>query len=165
MITVPALTERPSAHYVAIDVVAAMSELPTVIPEVFDEIFAWVEARGIDATGASFIKYDVISMPDRLAMQFAIQVPEPLDGDDRVHPGEIPGGTYGVVTHTGPYEELYDVTAVIIGWAKERSITWDARDTPEGQAFVSRLERYLVDPGDEPDSSKWVTEVAIKVAD
>ena len=165
MITVPALTERPSAHYVAIDVVASMDELPTVIPQVFDELFPWVEAQGVDPTGASFIKYDVISMPERLAMQFAIQVPEPLAGDDRVHPGVIPAGIYGVITHTGPNNELYDVTAVIIGWAKERSIEWDAHDTPEGQAFVSRLERYLVDPGDEPDPSKWVTEDAIKVAD
>ena len=164
MITVPALTERPAGHYVAIDVTASMSELPTVIPDIFDELFAWVEARGVDPTGASFIKYDVISMPDRLQMQFAIQVAEPLAGDERVHPGEIPAGVYGVVTHTGPYEELYDVTAVLIGWAKERAIEWDARDTSEGHAFVSRLERYLVDPGDEPDSSKWRTEVAIKTA-
>lgn len=165
MITLPALTERPSAHYVAIDAVAAMSELPTVIPEIFDEIFAWVEARGVDPTGASFIKYDVISMPDRLEMQFAIQVPEPLDGDERVHSGVIPAGTYGVITHTGPYNELYDVTAVLVGWAKERGIQWDARETPAGDVFVSRLERYLVDPGDEADSAKWQTEVAIKVAD
>jgi effector-binding domain-containing protein len=165
VITVPALTERPSAHYVAIDVVASMDELSTVIPEVFDELFAWVETQGGDPTGASFIKYDVISMPDRLAMQFAIQVPEPLAGDDRVHPGEIPAGVYGVVTHTGPYDELYDVTGALVGWAKERSIEWDAHDTPEGQAFASRLERYLVDPGDDPDPANWQTEVAIKVAD
>jgi effector-binding domain-containing protein len=164
VITVPALTERPSAHYVAIDAIVSMDEIPAVAPQLFDEIFAWVEARGIDPTGESFIKYDVISMPDRLALQFGIHVPEPLDGDDRVHSGVIPEGVYGVVTHTGPHNELYDVTALIVGWAKERSIEWDATDTPEGHAFVSRLERYLVDPGDDADSANWQTEVAIKVA-
>ena len=165
MTTLPGLTERPAAHYVAIDVVAAMSELPTVVPEIFDELFAWVEARGADPTGASIIKYDVIDMPDRLAMQFAIKVDTPLEGDDRVHPGEIPAGIYGVVTHTGPHDQLVAVNGVLIDWAEEHGIEWDASDTPEGQAFVSRLERYLVDPGDDPDPSKWTTEIAIKVAD
>jgi hypothetical protein len=38
-------------------------------------------------------------------------------------------------------------------------------DDIKGDAFASRVEFYLTDPDDEPNMSKWQTEVAIKLAD
>ena len=58
-----------------------------------------------------------------------------------------------------------DVNAVLIGWAKEKGIRWDAVETPNGDRFAGRLEIYETDPREEPDQSKWKTEVAIRLAD
>ena len=47
-------------------------------------------------------------------------------------------------------------------WAKAEGIVWDSWPTAEGDAFASRYESYITDPGEEPDPTKWETEVLIR---
>ena len=90
----------------------------------------------------------------------------PRNGVIKVGPrGRLPAGRYGSLVHRGPYEELYDANAVLIGWAKERGIRWDAEETEAGERFGCRLEIYRTDPREEPDPAKRETEVAIRIAD
>ena len=37
--------------------------------------------------------------------------------------------------------------------------------TPAGERWGARLETYLTDPDDEPELSKWHTELAFRLAD
>jgi hypothetical protein len=54
---------------------------------------------------------------------------------------------------------------VLIDWAKEKGIEWDAWDDPKGHAFRSRYEIFIDGPEEDPDPTNWRTEVAIKLAD
>ena len=38
-------------------------------------------------------------------------------------------------------------------------------ETPAGERWTSRLEWYLTDPAQEPDMTKWQTELAFRLAD
>jgi hypothetical protein len=44
----------------------------------------------------------------------------------------------------------------------DRRVRWA---DPHGDAFGSRYESYLTDPGEEPDPARWQTEVAIRLAE
>ncbi|WP_367892219.1 hypothetical protein [Shinella curvata] len=68
------------------------------------------------------------------------------------------------MTYTGPYDGLYDATAMLVGWAKEKGLRWDARSTENGDVFASRLEVHDNNPSIEPDSAKLVTTLLFKLA-
>ena len=163
MLTLPKIVERSAQPYVAIRQQVRMP-FGEAVDRAFPEVFGWLEANGMRPAGAPFIKYNVIQMP-RLELEFGVPVEAASKSDGRVLAGTLPGGRYATLTYWGAYDNLMDVNAVLIGWAKEKGIRWDAVETPNGDRFAGRLEIYETDPREEPDQSKWKTEVAIRLAD
>ena len=50
-------------------------------------------------------------------------------------------------------------------WAAEQGLTWDVTPSESGDRWGCRLETYLTDPREEPDMSKWVTQLAFRLAE
>lgn len=165
MIATPKVETRTEQPYVSIRTQAAIAELPTVIPQLMDEVFGWLGQQDIQPAGAPFIRYHVINMETKLDIEIGVPVPNPISGNGRTAAGTIPSGRYAALLYTGPYDGLMDANRVLIGWAEENGIQWDNWDTPQGDAFGGRFEFYLTDPAEEPDPAKWKTEVAIRLAD
>jgi hypothetical protein len=160
MLTLPKLAERAATHFAA---VAAEVHIPfeAAIGPLMDEAAGYLDRTGVAGFGPALFLYDVVQMP-RLDMRFGFVTPEPVAGDDRVRPGVLPAGRYVTVTYTGPYDDLESVTAVVIGWAKQKGVEWDSTAGPDGERFAARFEIYLNGPMDEPDPQKWETEIWIK---
>jgi hypothetical protein len=57
------------------------------------------------------------------------------------------------------------VTAELLDWAAVRGLTWDVSPSMRGDRWGCRLEILHSDPASEPDMSKWVTELAFRLAD
>jgi effector-binding domain-containing protein len=165
MITQPKLEDRSEQHYLAIRTQAAIHELPTVIPQLHDEVLAWMRERGLAPSGAPFIRYHVINMAEKLDIALGWPTAGAVPGQGHIISDALPAGRYASLLYTGDYSGLMDANGSLIGWAVEQGIEWDAWDAEHGHAFGSRFETYITDPGDEPDPSKWETEVAIRVAD
>ena len=159
MLTLPKIVERDATHYAAVaaDVNIQFGE---AIGPLMGEAAAYLEGAGVQELGAVF-KYDVVYMP-RLEMQFGFLTAGAATGNDRVKPGVLPAGNYVTVTYVGPYEDLEQATAVVIGWARLVGIEWDSTPVPGGERFVSRFEIYRNGPMDEPDPNKFETEIWIK---
>lgn len=164
MLTLPEIIERAEQSYVAIRTDVTMSTISAAADKLFPRIFAWAGAHGLKPAEAPFIKYNVIDMARGLEIEIGLPTPSPILGDGEVIAGMLPAGRYARLVYTGPYSRLYDATAVMIGWAKEKSLHWDAEATSDGDRFACRLEIYKTDPAEEPDPSKWHTEIAIKLA-
>ncbi len=165
MVTEPKLDDRAALPYVSIRIRAAMHELSTVIPQLHDEVMEWLQKQGLSPSGAPFVRYRVINMADKLDIEMGWPVATPMTGDGRIQADTLPAGRYASVLYTGDYSGLMEANRVLVDWAKENGIAWDRWDDEHGDAFRSRYESYITDPGNEPDSSKWETEVAIKLAD
>jgi effector-binding domain-containing protein len=135
-----------------------------IIPQLHDEVHAWLEKQGVSPSGAPFIRYLVINMATKLDIELGWPVASRLAGTDRIKPGVLPAGRYARLLYTGDYSGLMEANGVLIGWARENGITWDNWTTDTGDAFGARFETYFTDPGDEPDPAKWETEVAIRLA-
>jgi len=156
-LTLPVVAHRDAEHYLGIPAKVAIADFGTEIPRHFAELQTWVKEHGV-APGLEMIKYDVIDMAGLLSVVFCVGTDTAIAGDDRVAAGILPAGDYGTTTLTGTVDDVFDATAVLVGWAKERGVEWDAADTAEGHAFVSRFERYHTGPGDDPE----IVEIAIK---
>ncbi|WP_049578449.1 GyrI-like domain-containing protein [Streptomyces sp. SBT349] len=162
----PSLVERPERPYAGIRASVTMDTIGEIADRI-REIFAWLAARGIEPTGAPFLRYHVIDMANRMDMEAGVPtaaVPEGEPGGD-IFGGALPAGRYATVAHHGHPDDLVDVTEALLDWATDQGLTWDAWDTPEGHAWRCRLEEYLTDPAEEPDMSRWDTVLAFRLAD
>ena len=163
MSTAPEIATRAEQPYVAIRARVTMAELGGLGAR-FGEVFGWLGARGLAPAGAPFFKYNVIDMMRELEVEAGVPVAAAADGDDHVVSGVLPAGRYATVTHVGHPSELMEVTKALLEWATAQGLTWDVSAADGGERWGSRLEIYLTDPGEEPDMSKWQTQLAFRLA-
>ena len=163
MSTAPEIATRAEQPYVAIRARVTMAELGGLGAR-FGEVFGWLGARGLAPAGAPFFKYNVIDMMRELEVEAGVPVAATVDGDDHVVSGVLPAGRYATVTHVGHPSELMEVTKALLEWATAQGLRWDVSAADGGERWGSRLEIYLTDPGEEPDMSKWQTQLAFRLA-
>ena len=159
MLTLPKIVERDAQAYVAIREKVTIPFGP-VIDRVMPEVAGWLRGKGITRLGPALFKYDVVRMPE-LEIEFGFTPDQAVTGDGRVISGILPAGKYATLTYWGHYDNLMEVTGILIGWAKDRGIQWDA----DGDRFASRFELYPNGPMDTPDPEKWETQIFIKTKD
>jgi effector-binding domain-containing protein len=164
MSAAPEIVTRAEQPYVAIRGQVTMAEIGPFAGRT-GEVFAWLGARGLAPAGPPFLKYNVIDMMRQLEIEAGVPVGAAADGDGEVISGVLPAGRYATVTHVGHPSELLGVTKALRDWAAEQGLTWDMSPDGEGERWASRLEISLTDPRQEPDMSKWVTQLAFRLAD
>src|SRR5262249_33623405 len=98
-------------------------------------------------------------------VEVGVPVAGAVDGDDHVLARLLPPGRYASLRYTGHPGGLLGATASLLKWAEEQNLTWDVRDAPDGERWGARLEIYETDPAEEPDMSKWTTQLAFRLAD
>jgi effector-binding domain-containing protein len=161
----PEITHRAAQPYVAIPAHVTWQAVGTDLPPLNGEILRWLAARGIGPSGPPFWKYNVIDMDREVSLEVGSPVGSAVSGDGRVVGGVLPAGRYVTVRHVGHPSTLLDATEALLDWAAAKGLKWDKSPSPEGELWGGRLEIYLSDPESEPDMSKWVTELAFRLAD
>ena len=158
------VTERAAQPYVAISGQVTMATIGSVADRI-PEIFGWLGARGIAPAGPPFLRYNVIDMERQLEIEAGVPVAAAVAGDGHVNAGALPAGRYAALLHVGAPPTLVAATAALLGWAAERDLTWDMSQTDAGERWGCRLEIYLTDPAEQPDVTKWETQLAFRLAD
>jgi effector-binding domain-containing protein len=164
MSAAPEIVTRTEQPYVAIRARVTMSELPGLGARL-GEVFGWLGARGQAPAGAPFFKYNVVDMARELEMEAGVPVAAAVDGDGHIVSGVLAAGRYAALTHVGHPSELAGVTKTLLDWAAGQGLTWDISPGQDGDRWGCRLEIYLTDPAQEPDMSKWETQLAFHLAD
>ena len=164
MLSEAQVIERSAQPYVAIKSQVTMQTLGAVLPGLHPHVFAWLGQRGIAPAGAPFWKYNVIDMDRNLEAEVGVPVAAAVSGDDQVLAGVLAPGRYATLRYTGHPDGLLGATASLLKWAEEQNLTWDMRQTPDGERWGSRLEIYETDPAEQPDMSKWTTQLAFRLA-
>lgn len=164
MLSLPKVLPQAAVAYVAITETIAMDQFDQKASNLLAEVYQWLAARGIEPAGPALLRHNIISAACDLEIAFGVVVAAPVQGDGRVMPGVMPAGDYGVVRYTGPYDNLFEINAVLVGWAKERGVVWDAVTGPDGDHFAARVEYYHSDPAQNADPDTWISEVMIKTA-
>jgi hypothetical protein len=87
-----------------------------------------------------------------------------------IRAGVLPAGRFATVRHIGPYNsadspDLSSAREALLAWARREDIGLESSDTGEGTRYRASVEHYLNDASQEPDPSKWETELAYLIAD
>ncbi|HEY3975701.1 MAG TPA: GyrI-like domain-containing protein [Streptosporangiaceae bacterium] len=159
----PQVTRRAPQPYVGVPFTVTMATFPQAADAGFPEILGWLGARGITPSGPPFIRYDVIDMDGELEIEIGAPVAAALAGGGRVQAGELPGGRYVTLVHTGPYDGLIAANAALQDWARQQGIALESSNG--GRRFRGRLEFYPTDPREEPDPARWQVEIAYLISD
>jgi effector-binding domain-containing protein len=163
MSSAPEIETRAEQSYVAVRAKVTMGEIAAFARR-FGEVFGWLDSHGLVPAGPPFFKYNVIDMARELEMEAGVPVATAIDGDDQVVAGVLPAGRYATLTHVGHPSELMAATRALLDWAAEQGLAWNVTPGEDGDRWACRLENYLTDPEQEPDMSKWVTQLAFKLA-
>jgi effector-binding domain-containing protein len=137
--TPPQLRDLPARRYAGHRATVAMDALPALIDKGFPELFA----RVASPAGPPFVRY--LAFEPQLDVELGV----PHAGGER----ELPAGAYVVLVHAGHFSGLTAAHGRLRDWAAE-----------QGLALGDAIETYLTDPREEPDASKWRTEIAYAVA-
>lgn len=164
MSAAPQIVTRAEQPYMAIGERVTMAEIGGLGTRI-GEVFAWLGAHRLVPAGAPFFRYNVIDMMRELEIDVGVPVAGAVDGDGRVVSGVVPAGRYATLTHVGSPGELVGATKTLLDWADAQGLRWDMSPGDNGERWGSRLEIYLTDPGQEPDISKWQTQLAFRLAD
>jgi effector-binding domain-containing protein len=159
------IIERKEQRYAGIAARVAMKDIASVADTLPRELFGWLAKRGIGTAGFPFFRYNVIDMQHLLQLEWGVPVSTAFSGDERVLSNVLPAGRYATLIHAGPFSGLMAATAALLKWVDESGLKLDMTKGPEGDRFACRLETYLTDPSVEPDSKKWQTEIAMRLAD
>ena len=159
----PRLEYRDEQPYLAI-----RTQVPIpfgkVLPGLWGEVAAFLKDRGIEPSGAPFVRYLTTDMANKLDIEVGFPVSSSMPGDERVSAGRLPAGRYAVLLYTGPYRKLVKVTAGLLEWAKKENIIWKTTKIDHVEWWEGRVEWYPTDPAAEPDPQKWRTELAFLTA-
>lgn len=131
---------------------ANMQDLPNIMGDIFGEVFGYISQNGDQPAGMPFSRYHSMD-GESVDMECGLPVVSTVDGTDRIRSGELPGGTVATVIHKGPYEGLPQTWSAFFEWIGARGLK------PAGAPW----EVYLTDPGAEPDTSKWRTQIFFPV--
>lgn len=160
----PEIVHRPAQPYVGVQETVTMQTIGRIADRI-PEVIGRIAERGVEPTGAAFLRYLVIDMERELRIEAGVPVEEhPPTGADEVA-GVLPAGRYVVTTVHGHPDVLEEATGELIRWAQERDLVWDAEPGPEGERWGCRLEIYLSDPAEEPDPDRWRTQLAFRLRD
>jgi effector-binding domain-containing protein len=160
----PTIVHRDEQPYVGRRESIAMTEFARVADHL-PTMFGWLADRGAEITGAPFFRYRVIDMAAELVVEAGIPVASPPQVDEPTFTDTLPAGRYATVTHIGHPGELMSVTARLLDWAQHEGLSWDVRQTAEGEVWGCRLEQLMTNPVEEPDMHKWETVLLFRLAD
>lgn len=124
-------------------------EIGKALEEILPEVWGFITARGGEPAGPPFIRYLAWDADSMVDIEAGVPVALPLPAEGRVELLELPGCRAARVVHSGPYEKLGDAHMALGAWIRDNHY----------ETAGPTWESYLTDPGSEPDSAKWRTEV------
>ena len=133
------LTPQPAVVEVAVTEAAG---LPAVVDSGFPRLFGRLAELGVEPAGPPYIRY--LRTGEELELELGIPV-----GPDAEQSSGLPGGRAAVLRHVGRFSGLRAACAALEAWVAEQGLE------PAGPFWES----YVTNPRDEPDSSKWITEI------
>lgn len=161
----PRIVNWPDRGYAFIAHRLPLADVGPAAAEGFASVEGWLRRRGLAPAGAPFLRYRRIDMAGTLDVETGIPIGDAGVAEAPIGFDRLPSGRYACLRWAGPYNSLVAGNAELIAWGGREGIAWDMTPSPEGDLFEARLETFLVGPTQEPDSAKWLTEIAIRLRD
>lgn len=157
--------ERSTTHYVGIPVTARISEFgaPDGPNDMIPRVYQWLADHEIAPQNGPLYIYRHVGGPEEpVDLTVAVPVAEPVKPTNGLVLGSLPAGTYVVGRHEGAPDQIPASHVKVQEWAETNGHRLDVRRDDSGALWTGHAEHFLTDPAEEPDTSKWVTELLFK---
>jgi len=159
----PRIEVRAERFYIAFPVEITLKEWDTA-NALFEELFEWLNKKGLQPNGAPFFRYWMIDDNNqRFKLEVGIPVVNATFGDERVIADTMPEGKYMIITHKGHPDRIHETVNILEEWSEDRGLILDKSVKGNEENWGGRFEYYLTDPQVEPDRTKWAIEIALKL--
>lgn len=124
------------------------TQLQPCFAECFGKLFGHGMQNGLPITGNPIARY--VSMgPGLWTVDSILPLASAAESAGEMQAGFLDGGDVVKAVHLGPYEELRESYIAVQTWLETQGLT------PRS----AHWEQYVTDPGEEPDPSKWQTDI------
>jgi AraC family transcriptional regulator len=142
------LKERSAQPILSITTKTTPQDISKAFSEIMPKVKNFVLTAGAQQAGPPFSRFHEYAQ-DEVIIEAGIPVCCAVTGEGDIRSSELPAGEVAQTVHVGPYDELMKVYPALVEWF-----------TLQGkQSNGSPWEVYLTDPGNEPNPSKWQTEI------
>ncbi len=140
------IVQLPEFNYISVRDEVELEAVSTQMGQVYSQLMNLIERHDLVMTDMPFAIYHKID-GNRIDLECGIPVDYGIDPQGAVLSGKMPSRTYAVADHIGSYENLDQTHSFIQRWIPENGLSLAG----------SPMEKYLTDPQQQPDESKWVT--------
>ena len=134
--------------YACMSATTVPRDVGAALHRILPQVGQYLASSGLQSVGqplARYYRYDA----EVVEMDAGIRVTGRAEGNDTVMVKELPGGDVAVAVHLGPYHTLRQTYDALAAWIAQEGRT--PREAP--------WEVYITDPTEEPDSTRWRTEI------
>jgi len=160
LISPPSVDYRAACPTLGIRVIVPFRGMLAVRDQLWSELFAWLDARGIVDVGSAFLRLNVIDMQGMMDMEAGVMTSSTIEADDRVRPGEMPAGLYATLTYR---DHSMRANKMLLGWVAENNIRLAKGESDAGDVFDCRYELVTSDIRTERRKTKWVVQLNMLV--
>lgn len=157
--------QRQITRYVGVPVSARLSEFGASggPNEMVARVYGWFAEHEIVPLGGPLYIYRHAGSPEEpVDLTVAVPVGGPVKPTNGLVLGSLPAGTYVVGRHTGAPDEIPASHHQVKQWAEDHGYRLDVLRDDSGALWTGHAEHFLTDPTEEPDTSRWVTELLFK---
>ena len=148
MIDTPRITQTREQLTAMVHVTVPRADIQKVMGPGIDEVKAAIASQGV-VTAGPWLTHHLKMDPEVFDFEICVPVKSPVSATGRVKPGRLPAGKVARTVYHGPYEGLGAAWGEFGEWIKAQGLK------PADDLW----EVYTVDPGSNPDASKWRTEL------
>jgi hypothetical protein len=152
----PAIETRKAQPYLGIGMVTPFRGMLSARDRLWDELFGWLGAHGIDTHGPAFLRLRVIDMRGTMDIEAGVETKTPLRGDARVTSGVFPAGEYATLTYRN---HSIQANKALIEWTAGEGREFHRDADPAGDRFACRYELNLTDPRGETRRKAWIVQL------
>ena len=146
-----AIREIKPQRMAAVRAKTTINKVTEKVTQLLGETADYLESQGVKPTGPGFGVYYEVG-----AVVVDVEVGYPIDGEiegnDRVHSGELPGVKAAVATYEGPHNEMPEAHRAVHMWMHENDVK--ASEQPAREVYITDL-RDLKDGENCTAESVW----------
>jgi effector-binding domain-containing protein len=146
----PEVVQLPARRAAVMHAEASTEDLPATFARIFPAVHAGLTEQGVTEMGHVIAVYHSMDA-NQMSLSAGIEIGDDVEPGEPLELLELPACDAIKADHFGPYDQLGQTHESVWSFVQEL-----------GRAPVSGpIERYITDPGAEPDSSKWHTEILL----
>ena len=141
--------DLPARYYIGVRETLKMADMAEHFAKNFAAVFKAVNEKGLELAGMPsglYYTWDEATSTTELFQGAPLKEKATIDGFETI---ELPASKALVIDYYGPYEGIGAAHLAMEAYLKENDLTFGS----------PAIEEYVTDPGSEPDTSKWLTQI------